>query len=102
LSAPIFTDTNDRIWSMGSQVRAHWWAEKVASDLGPSYGEVSADGTVARIYAGGAEGWIVELDFGALSGVYPDSFNPSQIVVLDPAEGSTCRPTFGFPGTSPA
>lgn len=77
MSLPVFTDANGQRWSIGSEVVARWWHE---TDPG-EWKERAEVGTVSRVFAGGSEGWLVEVTFGPLLDAHyrPKPFNPSQV-----------------------
>lgn len=77
MNLPIFTDANGQRWSIGSEVVARWWRETNPGE----FLEESEVGTVHRVFAGGPEGWQVEVTFGPLLDAHlrPQPFNPSQV-----------------------
>jgi len=88
--APIFCDAGDvdnpeKLWGMGSMVKAHWWGPLERTLLLPAIkfrSELSAIGRVVRIHAANdaPEGWRVTLNYGPeVSGDPPTEFNPSQL-----------------------
>lgn len=62
---------------------ATWWELEDPKDPESDRKEREDEGTVARIHAGGPEGWLVSLTFGPLFDLLrPSEFNPSQLRAL--------------------